>query len=264
MLRKLIKYDLKWQLKIITIYYLLGFVLSIIGRLFEFFPDSTFFIVLTKIIKGAAISLTITGIINCIIRSWVRITNNLYKDESLLTHTLPVETSLHYYSKIISVAILVFLSIGVLIINLIIMYHSNELLDFIRQSFDLLENNYNLNPVGLILLFGIVILVEVFFIIVCGFFGIIFGYSHNNKKLGKSFIYGLVAYGICSVTSLVIMMIFAIFNQNLYNIIFENSLVISFDTFKIIMLLSIVLYIIYGLVLIVLSHKKLNQGVNID
>ena len=101
MLRKLIKYDLKWQLKIITIYYLLGFVLSIIGRLFEFFPDSTFFIVLTKIIKGAAISLTITGIINCIIRSWVRITNNLYKDESLLTHTLPVETSLHYYLRII-------------------------------------------------------------------------------------------------------------------------------------------------------------------
>ena len=98
MLGKLLKYDLKWSLKLICIFLGIGLFLAILGRVLELCPDSMFFAILIGIIKGASLSLTITGVFNAVIRSWVRFILNCYKDESYLTNTIPVKRSTILYS----------------------------------------------------------------------------------------------------------------------------------------------------------------------
>ena len=52
--------------------------------------------ILDKIMSGAFISLSISVIITCLIRIWVRFNVTLYKDESYLTHTLPIKRETIY------------------------------------------------------------------------------------------------------------------------------------------------------------------------
>ena len=61
MLGKLLKYDLKWMLKVVLIYLALGCGLAVIGKLIELLPNSTFFTIIEGICKGAATSLLITA-----------------------------------------------------------------------------------------------------------------------------------------------------------------------------------------------------------
>ena len=122
MLKKLLKYDLKWCLKIVTIYLAISLVLAVTGKLIDLCPDSIFFKVIGGICKGASISFGVTGLVNAIIRSWVRMINNMYKDESYLTHTIPVSISKIYLSKIISTFVILIMCIITIIISLIIEY----------------------------------------------------------------------------------------------------------------------------------------------
>ena len=90
MLRKLIKYDLKWILKLILIYCSLGIFFAITGRLFGLIENSIFFDIISKVCNGISIAMLINAIVNAVIRGWVRVIFNLYRDESYLTHTLPL------------------------------------------------------------------------------------------------------------------------------------------------------------------------------
>ena len=102
MLKKLVKYDLKWLLKVIVIFLALGIFFATTGRLLDLISDSLVFSIVSAICKGAALSMLISGLFNLVIRSWVRIILNLYKDEAYLTHTLPIKRETHYLSKVLS------------------------------------------------------------------------------------------------------------------------------------------------------------------
>ena len=136
MLKKLLHYDLKWCIKVVSVYYILGLIFACIGRLLEFTPDATFWGIITGISKGIGLSLVITGIVNCIIRMWVRMVINMYKDESYLTHTLPINIKTHFLSKFLATIIMVTLSILVLVISLIIMYLNKTNIEFLKQTFN--------------------------------------------------------------------------------------------------------------------------------
>ena len=134
MLKKLLKYDLKWCLKIVTIYLAISLVLAVTGKLIELCPDSIFFKVIGGICKGASISFGITGLVNAIIRSWVRMINNMYKDESYLTHTIPVSISKIYLSKIISTFVILIMCIITIVISLVIMYLNDTTIELNHEE----------------------------------------------------------------------------------------------------------------------------------
>ena len=87
MLKKLLKYDLKWILKVEYIWSVITIIFAILTRLTSLLNES----VITSIIKSVLTSITIRGMLNVlfngIIRTWIRVRNNLYKDEAYLTHT---------------------------------------------------------------------------------------------------------------------------------------------------------------------------------
>ena len=108
MLGKLLKYDLKWVYKLVIIFYTLAFIFSVIGRSLGKIENSLVFDILSKIAFGFAISMMVSSLINSLIRLWVRFVRNIYKDESYLTHTLPVKKQQIFASKVISGIITIF------------------------------------------------------------------------------------------------------------------------------------------------------------
>ena len=133
MLGKLIKYDLKWIYKLIIIFYILSLFFSVLGRIFIEIEGSALFNIIGKISFGFAISMMINSIINCIMRLWARFVRNIYKDESYLTHTLPVAKKTIYASKIITSLITIITSFIVTIGCLYICYYSKENIELIIE-----------------------------------------------------------------------------------------------------------------------------------
>ena len=264
MLNKLIKYDLKWLLKVILIFHGIGLFFGIIGRLTELLPDSPFFIFISKFCKGVCLSLIITGLVNCIIRSWVRFILNMYKDESYLTHTLPVNKNTHLLSKVLSSIIIVVISVVILLIGLFIMYYNKETLESLKLSLNILSSNLGISVIGLLLLLGIVLLTEIIFIILIGYFGIVYGYSHNYKKPLKTFIYGGVSYLVFNVTTVIMLLIGSLFNNNLKAIVLGGSTQIEFNVLVGILWFAFIVYVVYSIIVYLLMNNKFNKGVNID
>ena len=80
MLRKLLKYDLKWCYKPLLVFYILAIFFSIITRIVESFEQTLMVLIIDKICSGIVIAMLISILINCFMRVWVRVIRNIYKD----------------------------------------------------------------------------------------------------------------------------------------------------------------------------------------
>ncbi len=263
MLKKIMKYDLKWLLKIILIFNCLGLGFAVVGRLVDLLPDTIFFKVLSGICKGASISLIISGLVNGIIRSWVRMINNLYKDESYLFHTLPVSKNVHFLSKVLSSIIVIFMSMIVLLIGLFIMYYNENMIEMIKQSLNVISDSFNISAWLLIILLFLLLVVEVISIVLIGNFGIVYGFSHNQNKLVKTCLYGLVSYATLTFIFLIIIFIVSLFNKSIFDVVFKASNMNS-SSLVILLTIGIIVYSIFTIALYFITNKKFNKGVNID
>ena len=86
MLIKLLKYDLKYMIKNMGVFYILSIFFAITTRLLSL-PEPTIMItIVKKISSGCMIAMIANIIINVMMRSWVRFRDSLYKDEAYLTH----------------------------------------------------------------------------------------------------------------------------------------------------------------------------------
>ena len=264
MLKKLIKYDLLWSMKTIIIFLLIGIGFAGLGRLFSLISDSLIFDIISKICNGTALSMLISAVFNSLIRSWVRFILTFYKDESYLTHTLPIEKNIHFLSKVISSVVSVIISCVVLFIGLIIMYYSKETLNMLKESLNMISTVLDSSVFGLLLVVGLVIILEIIFIIFCGFFGIIMGYSFNEKKLIKSVVYGLIVYMGSSILTLIILLISSLFSDGIKGLIFGGNGQLEFSMLVILMWIAVFIYAIYSVALYYVGNKLFTKGVNVD
>ena len=90
MLIKLLKYDLKYMIKNMSVFYILSIFFAITTRLLSLLEQTVMIGILSKISSGCMIAMIANVVINVMMRSWVRFRDSLYKDEAYLTHTLPV------------------------------------------------------------------------------------------------------------------------------------------------------------------------------
>ena len=267
MLKKLYYYDLKWSLKIITIFLGLGLAFAVFGRIFQLLPDSIMFEVLGAICNGTSLSLTISAIFNCVIRAWVRLNLTMYKDESYLTHTIPVSISTHFLSKVLATITVIVISMIFLVLVVFIMYYSKENFEALKSLLNVVSGTMDISVVGFLILVILVILFEVIFIVFSGFFGAVYGNSYNKKRVLKTLVYAFGAYFICSAFSIIIMLLSTLFNEDLYNVVFVNTqdvVNIGLDILKAILSVGLLLYIGYCILLYYLTDRKLKQGINID
>ena len=263
MLGKLLKYDLKWVYKLVVIFYALAFVFSVIGRVFGEIENSLVCDVISKICFGTAISMAISGIINSLMRLWARFVRNVYKDESYLTHTLPVEKKDIYASKVISGIVCIFTTMIVAVLCLFICYYSEVNMEVVKKLLELAASTYNTTVLKLLLLVIVVIFLEVVYILLTGYVGIILGHKSNNGKMVKSIVIGFGLYLVFQILTLGLMGIYGLFNPDIMNLL-NTTDIINIEAIKSVMYAGIGVYVIYSIILYYFGQRELNKGVNVE
>ena len=262
MLGKLLKYDLKWIYKLVIVFYALAFIFSLFSRMFLNIGDSLLWSILSKISSGIAVSMLVSSIINTLMRSWVRFVRNIYKDEGYLTNTLPVSKRDIYLSKVLSSIIIMLTTTIVIITCLFICYYSKENIDILKRVLEITASSYNTSVIKLILTIGMIFFLELTFILLVGYTGIIIGHSSNNNKIVKSIIWAFGMYIFTQLITIGLIYIIGLFNKDIMNIITTN--IVSIKGIKNILVGGIVMYIIYNIICYFIGKRELEKGINID
>lgn len=263
MLKKLLKYDLKSIFKFLIIFYILAVFFGILTRLFGSIENSIIMNIIGQICSCVSISMIFNILINNLMRLWVRFKENLYGDESYLTHTLPIQKSILYLSKVLTAIITLFISIVVIGLTIFIAYYSKENLEMFKNTFLPIANAYNSTIVKILLAFLFVFFIEFANILQSGFTGIILGYRMNNSKIGYSLLFGFIVYIVSQMFIVFMLFVVALFNKDLMNLFYTTE-IINVDMIKFIVYLAIVIYTMIFIGGYLINLRLFKKGVNID
>ena len=263
MLAKLLKYDFKWIYKLIIVFYILAITFSVIGRAFSTIENSLIFEVVSQIAFGTAISMMVSALINTLMRLWVRFVRNIYKDESYLTHTLPVEKQQIFASKVITGTVAIFTSMIVIVICLFICYYSEINMQALKGFLELAASTYNTTVLKLLLLIAVVIFLEIVYVLLIGYVGIILGHKSNKNRVARSIVIGFILYLVLQTLTLGLIAFYGIFNPDVMNLI-NTTDIVNIEAIKSVMYAGIGIYVVYIVILYFLGKKELNKGVNVE
>lgn len=261
MLSKLFKYDFKWMTKVTYIYALILVVISIALKIVESVDQTFLLVILDKILVSMFISCVVSILLTCSIRIWVRFINNFYKDESYLTHTLPVTKNELFNSKILAGICSLLLSVLVIVICLAFVYLNKSTIEELKMMWDSLVATYN-SAFAVLFVVGLVVLIilEIIYIMMAGVLGITIGHRSNNFKMVKSIAVGLISYGLLSAMSLgVIGIVSKIIDYDIIGNGFPSmNYLIGVGS------AGLAVYLIYNIVYYLIAKKVFNKGVNVD
>ena len=264
MLTKLLKYDLKYMIKNMCVFYILSIFFAITTRILFNIDQSVMIKILGQISVGCMFSMIASTLINTMMRSWVRFRDSLYKDEAYLTHTLPVTKNELYNSKFIQTLIFFIIGFVIILISLFITYYSKENWAAITNYVRTITTGLNMSTAFFVTMFCIVVFLEVFNAIQCGFYGIILGYRRNSGKIAYSVLFGFIIYLIAQTMILGLVYIYGLFDSSVM-LLFETATVnVDVNAFKTIAILSSILYLLIIYVMSCLCKRTLNKGVNIE
>lgn len=264
MLVKLLKYDLKYMLKNMMVFYLLAIFFATVTRILFSIEQSVIVNIISQISLGCMISMVASILINTMMRSWVRFRDSLYKDEAYLTHTLPVTKNELYNSKFIQTLTFFFAGFVIILLSLFIAYYSKDNWLVISNYVKTITTGLNMSTAFFIIMAIIVIFLEVFNAIQCGFLGIILGYKKNNGKIGYSVLFGFIAYLIAQTLVLALVFVYGFFDASVMELFKTATINIDVDAFKTLAILSSILYLIIIFGMSILCKKLLNRGVDIE
>jgi len=249
MLKKLLKYDLGSVYKVLSVFYILSILAAIFTRVFFLIDNSTIANIIAKIFSGVTISMMINILINNIMGIWHRFRQNLYGDESYLTHTLPTSKKEIYLSKFLMSIITIITSTIVIGITLFIAYYSKENIELVKTLLTPIANIYNSTVIKFLLVILLIFALEIISIIQSGYTGIILGHKKNNYKIVYSIVFGLIVYSITQLIVLAITFISGLFNP---------------DIIKTIIYISIISYSILIIANYFINTNLFEKGVNVD
>ena len=263
MLKKLLKYDLKKIFKFLIIFYSLSLFFGILTKMFLNIENSLIMNIIGQVCSGAAISMMFSILINNLMRLWVCFKENLYKDESYLTHTLPIKKETLYLSKILTGIITLLVSVSVIGLTIFIAYYSKENIEILKNILLPIANSYGSTIIKILLLFLFVFFLEMANGLQSGFTGIILGHQKNNAKTGYSFLYGFIVYLLTQVFALLIIFLIGLFNKDIMNL-FVTKEIINMNMMKLIIYLAIIIYTITLIIGYLINIKLFKKGVNVD
>lgn len=262
MLKRLLKYDLKWCYKPLFVFYILAIFFSIIVRIVESFEQSLIVLIMDKICCGVVIAMIVNILINCFMRNWARFVKNMYKDESYLTHTLPVSKSQIYLSKILTGMITLVTSFIVIVVCLAIATLNKDTWMIVKESLEQSAIYFDSSVFSFLFVMIVTIFFEFLFMMMSGILGIIIGHRSNNLKIVKSVVIGFVLYTLLSAMSLGILFVAGWINPDIMSLF--NNMEVSSNALKSMMLVGICVYAIYNLGIYFIGNRLLNKGVDVD
>lgn len=244
-------------------YFGIALVLAIICRITNEYTDTTIGVIINKIFIGTEIICLASCFITSIMRIWARFINNIYKDESYLTHTLPVSKSEIWNSKVISGIFSVIITIIVVFVSVAIMWLNSTTTEIIKDYFETLAQIFG-NFEATLVIIGVVLLVifEVILFMFSGIFGILVGFSCNNGKIIRSILVGVMMYSFLTSFLLIIMFGISIINPTFMEL--YSSDIPSPKAMQMLTYVSLLIYLIYDIGYYFIGKILLKKGVNVD
>ena len=264
MLNKLLKYDLKYMIKNMTVFYVLSIFFAITTRIIFNIEQSIIINIIGQISVGCMFAMIANILINTMMRSWVRFRDSLYKDESYLTHTLPVTKNEIYNSKFIQTLIFFFIGFFVILISLFIAYYSKENWLLLTNYIEIITTGLNMSTSFFVIMIITLIFLEVFNAIQCGFYGMILGHRKNNGKLGYSILFGFIIYLLAQTIVLALVFVYGLFDPSIMELFKTTTVNLDVQAFKVLAIVTSLIYLIIILIMSMLCKKELNKGVNIE
>ena len=246
-----------------SLFYILALIFAILTRCLFALKQTVIINIMAKITAGCMISMIANIIINTMMRSWIRFIDSIYRDEAYLTHTLPVTKNSIYDSKFLQTLIFFVVGFIFVIISLFITYYTPERWQALINIIDRITTGLDFNPTLFVISFLLVVFLEIFNAIQCGFLGIILGYKKTNGKTGFSVLFGFIAYIIAQSLVLLSVFVVGLFDESTMDL-FRSTVLLDTRTFKFLILLSIIVYVIIIYLMSLLCKKELNKGVNIE
>lgn len=263
MLKNLLKYDLKYNSKVLIVFYVLSVFFGVLTRIFLNIENSFVLNIIGKVCSGVTISMIFNILINNVMRLWARFHNNFYKDESYLTHTLPVSKSTLYLSKILSSIISLFVSMIVIGISLFIAYYSKENLEILKNLITPILEIYNSTFITFLLVILFILFLELLNAVQMGFTGMILGHKMNNNKTLYSVVFGFISYMASQLFIVVSLFIYGLFNKEVMNL-FHTTDIVSVDMIKQISAFACISYSLVVVIVYFINNKLFKKGVNVD
>lgn len=264
MLIKLLKYDLKYMIKNMIVFYILAIFFAIITRLLSLCENTVIITVLRGISTGCLISMIANIIINSMMKCWVRFKDSFYKDESYLTHTLPVTKNALYNSKFLQTLIFFCIGFVIILFSLLIAYYTPETWEAIKAYIKTITIGFNMSTSFFVTIAILIIFLELFNAIQCGFLGIILGYKMNNGKIGFSVLYGFIIYLVAQTIVLGLVFAYGFIDPTVMDLFKTGVIQIDINAFKTLAIIASVLYAAIIFIMSLICKKKFNEGVNID
>ncbi len=113
-------------------------------------------------------------------------------------------------------------------------------------------------------MFFIVVFLEIFNAIQCGFFGIILGHKRNNGKVAYSVLFGFIIYLVAQTIILGLVFIYGLFDPSVMELFKTATINVDVEAFKTLAVLSSVLYLVIIYIMYFLCKKTLSKGVNVE
>lgn len=263
MLNKLLKYDLKYMIKNMSIFYILTIFFAITTRILFSLEQTIIVNILGQISVGCMFAMLVNILINTIMRSWVRFTDSIYKDEAYLTHTLPVTKNDIYNSKFIQTLIFFIVGFLVILFSLFIAYYTKDRWIMLKDLISTITTGLEFNTTLFVISFIVIIFLEIFNAIQCGFLGIILGHKKNNNKVVLSVLFGFIAYMLSQGIVLLLIFIVGLFNNSIMNL-FTSNILLDTSSFKLLIVLASIVYLAIIILMSIVCKKEFNKGVNIE
>lgn len=248
MLIKLLKYELKWNYKILAIFYTLALIAEMLGEILLSISNLVGVICMYFMLEMLACALIIGTV-----RLLIRFIKTTYHDEAYLTHTLPIDKKTILTSKTLSAVIT---TITTFIITIICLYR-------ICTNVEIM-NNYIIDMDEILKIFMIIFLIhlQAILITLVGYMSIIIGHRQGKNKSANSLLIGIIIYIIMSVILGIISNAIGIFWGVEDLSTFDNDLEINWFIAKLI--LTALIYALFGLMFYKKSKEELEKGIDID
>lgn len=255
------KYDIKNITKILWIMYVIALPLAVATRLLSLGKEIQIINILSKILLGC----TFSAIANILVNTFVHILRvfigNFYKDESYLTHTLPVTKQQLFFSKYFSSILVILASVLVCIVSLLITFYSKEFMQQAKAFLEYSISGFDIPVVLFLSLTGALLFLQICTIISMAFGAIIKANTYNEQRLFKGLLWFFLYYLGAGIIFFLLTCLVFLVSGNITNLFAEeipkNAILILFG-------ISISYYFVISVAYYFISLKLFKKGVNVD
>ena len=261
MIKKLMKYDIKRMLRVVIYIDACAIVFAALTRLVGIWDNIQLVGIIGDFLAGFAYSAVASVLINTFIHILAAFITNFYKDESYLTHTLPVTKSELLLSKYLSALISVISSVAVCFLSLFIVLYSKNFIEGLKTFIKASVSDFNISVGFFIFIIVYIVFVQLCSIISMTFSAVIKANRYNSKRKIKGILWFFAYYALSAIAVLLVAVIVFLVGGNIGELLSEKM---SQNSFISILIIAAVIYTASAIFFYFFSDRMFKKGVNVD